>query len=186
MATTNYSWDQPTVGGDEDTWGTELNTTLEAIDTDLKAVADGAKVGTTTNDNAPAGEIGEYVSSSVASGSAVSLTSNAAANITSIELTAGDWDVGGNVVFSSGGGTLTDMIGWISTASATLPTPPGDGGYARVNLPGAGLGSGIALGIPPRRVSIATTTTVYLSGRMSFSGGSSNSAFGFIGARRAR
>jgi hypothetical protein len=42
MATTNYGWDQPTVGGDEDTWGDELNDTLEAIDIDLKAVADAA------------------------------------------------------------------------------------------------------------------------------------------------
>jgi len=33
MATTNQGWALPTVGGSQDTWGTTLNTTIEAIDT---------------------------------------------------------------------------------------------------------------------------------------------------------
>lgn len=32
MATTNFSWATPTVGGSENTWGDTLNATLEAID----------------------------------------------------------------------------------------------------------------------------------------------------------
>lgn len=35
--TTNYSWYLPTVYGDTDAWGTQLNTTLQAIDTQVKA-----------------------------------------------------------------------------------------------------------------------------------------------------
>ncbi len=38
--TANYGWTKPTVGGSDDTWGTILNTALDDIDTDLKALAD--------------------------------------------------------------------------------------------------------------------------------------------------
>jgi hypothetical protein len=53
MATTNYSWNLPTVGGSEDTWGTQLNANWTAIDTLLGgvtntefAILDGATVTT--------------------------------------------------------------------------------------------------------------------------------------------
>ena len=38
MATTNYSWNLPTVGGSEDTWGTQLNSNWSALDTLLGGV----------------------------------------------------------------------------------------------------------------------------------------------------
>lgn len=38
MATTNYSWNLPTVGGSEDTWGTQLNANWTALDTLLNGV----------------------------------------------------------------------------------------------------------------------------------------------------
>lgn len=38
MATTNYSWNLPTVGGSEDTWGTSLNSNWTALDTLLGGV----------------------------------------------------------------------------------------------------------------------------------------------------
>lgn len=38
--TTNYRWEKPTVGGDADVWGDHLNTTLDDIDTTVKAVSD--------------------------------------------------------------------------------------------------------------------------------------------------
>jgi hypothetical protein len=54
MATTNYSWNLPTVGGSEDTWGTSLNANWTALDTLLGgtnatefAILDGATVSTT-------------------------------------------------------------------------------------------------------------------------------------------
>ena len=53
MATTNYSWNLPTVGGSEDTWGTQLNANWTAIDTLLGgvtntefAILDGATITT--------------------------------------------------------------------------------------------------------------------------------------------
>lgn len=39
MATTNYSWNLPTVGGSEDTWGTQLNANWTALDTLLGGVS---------------------------------------------------------------------------------------------------------------------------------------------------
>ena len=38
MATTNYSWNLPTVGGSESTWGTQLNQNWTALDTLLNGV----------------------------------------------------------------------------------------------------------------------------------------------------
>lgn len=138
--------------------------------------------GTTTNDNAAAGKIGEYVSSLVASGSAVSLTDATAANITSISLTAGDWDVEGNINFIATTATVTSKIGGISSTSATLPTD-GSEVYSGVQLTVATATDGVAL--PRKRISIASTTTVYLVGQASFSAGTV-SAFGSITARRVR
>jgi len=53
MATSNYSWNLPTVGGSEDTWGTSLNANWTALDTLLGgtnatefAILDGATVTT--------------------------------------------------------------------------------------------------------------------------------------------
>lgn len=53
MATVNYSWNLPTVGGSEDAWGTQLNANWTALDTLLGgtnatefAILDGATVST--------------------------------------------------------------------------------------------------------------------------------------------
>lgn len=40
--TTNYGWNPPDVGGNVGAWGAVLNTLIDAIDTDLKAVEDEA------------------------------------------------------------------------------------------------------------------------------------------------
>lgn len=138
--------------------------------------------GTTTNNNAQAGSIGEYIESIVLSSSPVALTNNTAANITSISLTAGDWDVFGCWKMTVAASTnSTNRQGGISTTSATLPTSvyisketytivgSADGGQA----------------VPTRRLSLSGTTTVYLVAFSSFTV-STSSAWGFIGARRVR
>lgn len=40
--TSNYAWNKPTNGADQDTWGTELNDTLDDIDAQMKLVEDKA------------------------------------------------------------------------------------------------------------------------------------------------
>jgi hypothetical protein len=141
--------------------------------------------GTTTNDSATAGNIGEYISSTVLSGSAVAATSGVVFNITSISLTAGDWDVWGNVAITpSVGVTTTAIVGSASSTSATHPSFPGGGAFLVKQLAFTS-GATQAYPIGMARFSLASTTTVYLVCTLEFSGGSL-SGYGFIGARRAR
>lgn len=141
--------------------------------------------GTNTNDSAAAGYVGEVISSSVAVGSAVSLTTSTSANVTSISLTAGDWDVWGNVWFNPAGTTTIAAVqGAISTTSATMPTAPGNGADTILQ---ASFATGAAQGIPvgQRTISLSGTTTVYLVALSSF-GVSTMGAYGSIYARRVR
>lgn len=143
-------------------------------------------VGTTTNNNANAGSVGEFISSTVLVGSAVALTTATPTNVTSILLTAGDWDVWGSVWFNPAGTTQsTTNIGWISSTSATLPTPPNNGAeHAVTSAITVGAGTyGFPVGMA--RFSLSGTTTIFLSAYSSFSV-STNAAYGFIGARRVR
>ena len=142
--------------------------------------------GTNTNDNAASGYVGEYVSSSVALASAVSLTNGVAANVTSISLTAGDWDVHGCVAFQPNASTTsTAAIAAISTTSAALPTLPNGGGTSSRNSSTALTGDFSVMNIGNVRISINATTTVYLVAFSTFAV-NANSAYGFIGARRVR
>lgn len=144
--------------------------------------AGGAAIkGTTTNDNAAAGYVGEYISAEVLVGSAVSLTSGANANLTSISLTAGDWDVSATAgyVFTI---AATIVRGGISIVSATFPTS-GPGYMAEGIASGSGLGQQ-SFAITTTRMSLAATTTVYLVVNSSFTG--TATGYGFIGARRMR
>lgn len=160
-----------------------INQTLAAVFPEWTA---GQIPGTTTNGNATAGNIGEYISSSIASGSAVVLTSATPANVTSISLTGGDWDVWGTVGFVAAGSTTATIFeGGINSISATLPTPPGAGAYTQVGLSvGAGVTEPV-FSVGSTRISLASTTTIYLVAQSTFAA-STMSAFGFIGARRRR
>lgn len=137
-------------------------------------------VGTTTNNNANAGSVGEYTS---ASSSSTSIANNTATNITSVSLTAGDWDVSGVILFApQTGATATAFFGSISTTSATLG-PLGQ--TYQITPVSITAGNGLITPAPVTRVSIAATTTVYLVGYSTFSGGTVNTT-GFIRARRVR
>jgi hypothetical protein len=137
-------------------------------------------VGTTTNNNANAGSVGEFQNSSF---SAVNITTTSTLqNLTTLSLTAGDWDVQGFASLISGSGaTQTFQVAGISTTSITLPA---SGNYWQTNITVSATGAqGCAA--PIQRISIASTTTVYLVAEAGFSGGSV-SASGFLRARRIR
>jgi hypothetical protein len=161
------------------------NSTSGAALADSATVTSAFIAGVSTNSNASAGLLGEYASSSVAVGSAVSLTTATPANVTSLSLTAGDWDCNGNVINAPAGSTtVTSLEAWISTTTAAVPTLPNAGAYAKWQA--AAVTAGVeALTVGPVRISLAGTTTVYLSAQSAF-GVSSNGVYGFIGCRRAR
>lgn len=141
--------------------------------------------GTGTNDSASAGNVGEVISSTVASGSAVSLSAGTAANITSVSLTAGDWTICGRIGTSGGGTTTLNYVdGGIGSLSATIP---GNETYFLQNYGGATVfASGApAFPVPCIRLAFASTATYYLVVRGSFAT-STMSAFGSVNARRMR
>ena len=143
--------------------------------------------GTNTNDNAAAGEIGEFIDSQLPLASAVALTTSVTANITSISLTAGDWDVSAIANFLPAGSTnITQLIGGISTTSATIDPSDNFFRHTQLNFPSFVPGAS-ASGVPTPvvRISVATTTTIYLVARGLFTV-STLSGYGRISARRVR
>lgn len=141
--------------------------------------------GTTTNDNASAGNIGEYVEGNLSNTSKVTLTNGVAANTVSISLTAGDWDVSGVCYWQVSGSTPTGYYATITSTSATL----GSSSTGENFQFGQGVATAsqvIGSGIPPtRRFSLSTTTTIYLVAYADFPSGTTY-AYGTLRARRAR
>lgn len=143
--------------------------------------------GTGTNDVANPGYVGEYISSVIGSGSAVSLSSGVSKTITSISLTAGDWIVYGVVASNPAASTTTSAI--VSSVSLTNNTLPTAGSESEPLQFMAGLSAGAAVGLDLAtgngRMLLTATTTVYLVARVTFAV-STMTAFGFIAARRLR
>jgi hypothetical protein len=123
-----------------------------------------------------------FVSSLVASGSPVALTTATSANITSISLTAGNWDVQGNINFAGASATYTGASAGISTTSVTVPT---DGTEVFSGAQFTVLTATDGVSVPRKQINVTSTTTVYLIGRASFSAGTVG-AYGSITARRIR
>lgn len=139
-------------------------------------------VGTGTNDNAVSGQVGQFISSVIPQASAVSTTRNVATNITSISLTAGDWDVWGNVTAFSLNVTTIGIGGWISSTSATLPDASI---YCFVTMQTAPINAGCGVNAPQQRFSLSATTTVYLQAYFVDSA-ANGTVCGAIYARRVR
>lgn len=153
--------------------------------------------GTATNDNACAGCIGEYVCAQVTNGGSpsgcssnvstpVTLTTATVANVTSESLTAGDWEVCGNINFlPAGTTTVSQLAGGISETSATLPGDNLGGGASFSLVTTFSTGSQQSLPAGCKRESFSATTPVYLVSLAAF-GASTMRTYGFIWARRVR
>lgn len=129
--------------------------------------------------NSPAGAVGEIISSTVLAASPVSLTSTVNVDITSISLTAGDWDVYGNISYNPPG-VASVCFGWANTSSATTPD------LALTNNVVTGVVvNRWGFNIPFLRVNASGAQTVYLTASATFASGSA-AAYGSIFARRRR
>lgn len=136
--------------------------------------------GVTNGSAAAAGVVGEVLTASPA---ALALTSGTSTNVASISLSAGDWLVWGQLVFSAGGTTtLSSWASGFNQTSAALPGFP-----LTTQQSGITLAAGaIACQQPvPRRISVAAATTYYLVGSATFSG-STCYGQGIIYANRIR
>lgn len=141
--------------------------------------------GTGTNNSAQAGSVGEFVSSYVSS--LVALSSGTAKDVTSISLTAGDWDITGNIGFLPAGTTaITALAGSINTTSATYNDNAQYSfqDYYSSIVPGSS--TTFYKQLPTLRLSLSATTTVYLVARASFSVAALYHGSAFIRARRVR
>lgn len=138
-------------------------------------------IGVTNGSSAAAGSVGEFLSSIVAAGSAVSLVNNVATNITSITLTPGDWDVWGNVTVNSTLG-INDSFAWNSSISASRPDASL---YAAFLAFGLANFQGASLNVPMFKYSVTVNTTVYLSAMALYTAGAATGC-GCIFARRIR
>lgn len=125
--------------------------------------------GVTDGSDAAAGNIGEYLTNT---SGAVALTSGAIANVVSLDLTAGDWDVSGNVIFTPSAGTH-------SFFGVGMDAPDV---YLAATFSTAALNQ--ALNTAPRRYNVTATTTVWVVAQAVFAG--TCTATGTVRARRIR
>jgi hypothetical protein len=148
-------------------------------------VTGGQLPATATNDNASSGNVGEYITATVANGTAA-LTNVTAVNVTSISLTAGDWDVTG--VINHTGNASTQVL---YTGTSISATSASQGGLVQTFLGnnvayfGTVNSGGFFVEAPVTRISVSSTTTVYLIAYANFSV-STMAAGGTIRARRVR
>jgi hypothetical protein len=141
-------------------------------------------VGTTTNNSAQAGSIGEYISSSVIPANAVATASNTPVNVTSISLTAGDWDVRGRLAHAGAGtNNYTQLKGSITTSSASYASA--DAGAVSQGVPVNSSVTDPVFPLPTVRFSLSSTTTIYLVSYSVWTG-STLGSYGEISARRMR
>lgn len=181
-------------------WGISIGTGCSLYSADNNSYGGGAGLtvsagvpskdrgGTAANTAAPAGMIGELISSTVPQGSHVSLSSGGTSNITSIVLSPGDWDVWGVVQFDGGATTtVTYIAGGIGTTSGSFNQL--SAGFCQHTCAGqTAFNQAFNVNtcvISPFRVSIAVATTYYLMASAGFATSTCN-GYGALNARRRR
>ena len=127
-------------------------------------------VGTTTNNNANAGSVGELITGTTAPNTTTASTGvsiNVGAG-TNISLTAGDWDCSAVINFTFGATTsITNLSGGISTTTGALPTQDSRFDYeTAANVPTATATA--AWVCPVTRILVASTTNVFLVASATF------------------
>jgi hypothetical protein len=159
-------------------------------------IANGAEAaipGVTDGSNSPAGLVGEYQSVFVTSGSGVSMTNSVAVNITSLSLTAGDWDIYSEVFVRADSGHIYFLYGALSTATGettvTGATVPATGRAFAAVIPSSDTANTAVAGFPVNvnmkaRATLSSSITFFLNGWTQFD--STTFGYGSIQARRMR
>lgn len=142
----------------------------------------GQLLGTSSNDSASSGNVGEYVTNQKARASAAALTSSGITVISSISLTAGDWDVWGIMGYNGTSSNASIVASW-GTSSTALAGLDSNAEAALGNINVSTIDN--VLNVPMSRVSLAATTTYYMNAYAAFGVGTV-SAFGTLLARRRR
>lgn len=153
----------------------------------IKTFQSGARiVGTTTNDNAAVGYIGEFLD---ANGAQTNYTGDMTwVNAASISLPAGDWDVQGFVSVDTASSATIDLLS-LGLGTTSASAYPARQGVTFVESDGTRLfdvgRANVDICTPTVRFSLASTTTVFLVSRAGFLTGTPRHQ-GFIRARRVR
>jgi len=166
----------------------KLDDEINNIYKDIRGVLSSGIRGTTAGDAAAAGFVGEYISANVNTNLACAASSNIG-DLTSISLTAGDWDVTGVVRFNTlGSSTFTGAELGISITSGNSYTGlSATDNYVPLSFQSIATSAFPTITIPPVRLSLAATTDtpVYLKFGCTYTG-TAPGANGSIKARRVR
>lgn len=152
-------------------WGPKASGVWPTSTGGLTPGAQGQIPGSNTSAAACTGCIGEVISSSIAAGSGVSLTTGTPAQIISISLTPGHWQCNAAAQFN-GGATTT-----VNTLAAKISTTTADINETQFGFFVIAWGNGTAVfatqvdhsySVPTLNVYLSTTTTYYLNEYGSF------------------
>jgi len=141
--------------------------------------------GVTNGGNAAAGQVGEVLTALNTAG--IVCGSGATTTIASLALTAGDWDVDGEVWAAAGGGTNSSVDAALNLGTAAIPATPSltasRATASQSSSPGL---VNTLMALSRFRASITTPTTVYLVCVPTGIGGIATNGYGKIIARRMR
>ena len=130
------------------------------------------------------GYVGEVIRSNVVVGSAVPLVNGTAKTVTSVNLTAGDWDCRGAVAFNPNvATTITVISAGINNVTNVEPANGINGSTFLDTAFATGVGAGLPVGT--FQINLSAPTTEYLVAESNF-GVNTNSAYGNIECRRMR
>ena len=138
-------------------------------------------IGVVNASNAAAGQVGEFVTAQQLT--AQGLTTATAINLSSISLTAGDWDVDGDVFYAASGVNVSNFVCSVGLTSATIAAVGTPGRAQMIGAASAFAQSSFSTG--RLRVNVSATTTVYLVASATFTTGTCT-VQGTIQARRMR
>lgn len=180
----------PAFGGDLSSVAGTTNITVASIGGvapgPMATATIGQIPGIASNTAAVAGNVGEYLSTSLASGSAFALANNTLTTVISLPLAAGDYDVWGSCFVVLGVITVLKEIQLgVNSSSAALPSATT--GRLGQNSLGAGVTGGSDAGTfaPVGQILLPAAGTAYLMTTVQFAT-STAGVYGVLQARRRR